>query len=62
MQPHLNPTAHLKPGHSVQVYSNQKEIASNITATIEPTLPSYTLQASSPKIREILWYTYMFYF
>ena len=61
-QPHLNPTPHLKPGHSVQVYSNQKEIASNITAAIEPTLPSYTLQASSPKIREILWYTYMFYF
>ena len=40
-QPHLNPTPYLKPGHSVQVYSNQKEIASNITAAIEPTLPSY---------------------
>ena len=53
-QPHLNPTPYLKPGHSVQVYSNQKEIASNITAAIEPTLPSYTLRASSPKICEIL--------
>ena len=38
-QPHLNPTSYLKPGHSVQVYSNQKEIeyisAPNVTATVE---------------------------
>ena len=53
-QPHLDPTPYLK--HSVQVYSNQKEIASSITATVEPTLPSYTLRASSPEIREILRY------
>ena len=66
-QPHLNPTSYLKPGHSVQVYSNQKEIeyisSSNITATLlKPTLPSYTLWASSPEFREILGYTYMYYF
>ena len=61
-QPHLNPTSYLKPGQLVQVCSNQKEIASNITAAVEPTLSSYTLRASSPEIREILRYTYMYYF
>ena len=61
-QPHFNPTPYLKPEHSVHVNSNQKEIASNITSAVEPTLPSYTLRASSPEIREILWYTYMYYF
>ena len=59
-QPHLNPTPYLKPGHSVQVYSNQKEIASNISKTHPPQLHFTSLL--TPKIREILWYTYMFYF
>ena len=59
-RPHWNPIPYLKPGNSVQVYSNQKEIASNITAAVEPSLPIYTLRASSPEIREILRYTYMY--
>ena len=53
-QPHLNPTSYLKPGHSVQVYFNQKEIESSL----KPTLPSYTLWTSTHELREILRYMY----
>ena len=51
----------MKAGHSVRVYSNQKEIdyisASNITATVEtrpPQLRNFTLFLSLPPIPNIL--------
>ena len=52
-QPHLNPTSYLKPGHSVQAYSNQKEIeyisASNVTATLETHPPQLHFTGLFPR-------------
>ena len=53
-QLHLNPTSYLKPGHSGQVYSNQKEIeyisASNITATVETHPPQLHFMGLFPRV------------
>ena len=47
-QPHWNPIPYLKPGHSLQVYSNQKEIVSNIKLLLLNPPSPFTLYGPLP--------------